>query len=103
MTKCPKCGSELEIVNDDAIVDAGMQYCINEKCKGWFCFYCDKWHKYGTTCSYAAVARDAIDSQEKYDKWCKEHKSDIWKMLKDSGELDFWIEQARKVDEEDEQ
>ena len=80
MTKCPKCGEELKLSELE-----GIEYCINEQCKGWFCFYCDRWHKYGTTCSSAAVVWDDIDCQEKYDKWCREHEDDLLRMLKDSG------------------
>ena len=84
MTKCPKCGEELKVVNADAIVDAGMQYCVNEKCKGWYCFYCNKWHKYGTYCGEADMNFSIVYNQRRYDEWCKKHKEDIFRMLKDS-------------------
>ena len=85
MSKCPKCGEELKIVLKISGEPSAVKYCCNEKCKGWFCFYCDEWHPYRTHCSSAAVVWVAIGSQEKYDKWCKNHRDDIFRMLKDSG------------------
>ena len=79
MTKCPKCGYELESV-------CWKQWiCRNPKCKGWYCFYCESWHPYGTGCGRASLSGFEIESQEKYDKWCKNHREDIFKILKDSG------------------
>lgn len=85
MTKCPKCGEELKVILKISGEPSDVEYCRNDKCKGWFCFYCDEWHPYGTHCSCAAVVWDAIDSQEKYDEWCEEHMEDLKRMLKDSG------------------
>ena len=81
MTKCPKCGEELVV----SLVGR-TKYCTNyEKCKGWFCFYCNKWHPYGTSCAEAEMNWNNVNDQHSYDNWCREHKEDIFRMLKDSG------------------
>ena len=81
--KCPKCGEELKEVEN-------IQYCINQKCKGWYCFRCEKWHPFGGCCANADIEGYNISDQISYDNWCKEHKGDIWRMLKDSGYYSHW-------------
>lgn len=78
MTKCPKCGEELKEAEN-------IQYCINQKCNGWYCFRCEKWHPFGGSCANADIDGYNISDQISYDIWCKEHREDIFRMLKDSG------------------
>ena len=87
MTKCPKCGEELLISKIGK-----AKYCRNEKCKGWFCFYCNKWHAYGTYCGDADILSYNVRDQRSYDKWCREHEDDLLRMLKDS--LREWMEKG---------
>lgn len=79
MTKCPKCESELREIGDL------KEVCTNEDCKGWFCFCCNKWHPYNTSCSKAGLNWYDVDDQYSYDKWCRNHEEDLLRMLKDSG------------------
>ena len=88
MTKCPKCGEELKVVLINHCKPTGIEYCRNGECKGWFCFYCNEWHPYGTHCSCAAVVWDAIDSQEKYDNWCRDHEEDLMRMINDASNME---------------
>lgn len=103
--KCPKCGIELEgiyiklVMSKDETkfieqsTDTPVHHvCRNESCEAWFCICCDKWHSYNTSCSVAQVNGYDVTDQEDYDKWCKEHKEDIFKMLKDSG---YWISDCK--------
>lgn len=71
---CPICESPLQIADNNG-------YCENQDCKGWFCFYCDKWHRWGTFCSVASVKWDEICCQEDFDKWLIEHKEVLIEML----------------------
>lgn len=82
--KCPKCREEMECDYEDSELCINV-FCTNRKCKGWYCFMCDGWHPYGTLCSFAGIDGHYLDRQERYDKWCKEHKDVIWRMLKNSG------------------
>lgn len=82
---CPKCGEEMLRLTKHSIYEHTKYICRNEECCGWFCFTCDEWHSYGSTCSVAQVHGNDVNSQEDYDKWCKKHKEDIFRMLKDSG------------------
>lgn len=81
MTKCPKCGRETE----HDLVYKKYHVCRNKDCKGWYCFYCEDWHPFGTSCGNASLHGAHIDSQETYDKWCRNHEDDLLRMLKDSG------------------
>ena len=80
MTKCPKCGEELRVSEIDE-----HKYCMNRKCKGWFCLYCDDWHSFGTFCGDAELHSYNVTDQHSYDSWCNEHEEDLLMMLKDSG------------------
>lgn len=82
MTKCPKCGLELKV---ELVRTPLLNYCTNEKCHGWYCFYCKSWHPYQTSCTMASYFHFEVCDQHTYDVWCKEHKEDIFRMLKDSG------------------
>lgn len=88
--KCPKCGEELKEVEN-------IHYCTNKKCKGWYCFRCDKWHPFGTSCAYADIDGYNINDQHSYDEWCKEHKEDLFHML-----LDSFIQEYPKDEQEEE-
>jgi len=84
--KCPKCGKPLKRIrlwNPDifGIDDKKNPYigwiCVNPKCKGWYCEYCEEWHPYGTSCGTAAVRnlRSGTNYPIKDPNW--KHKEDI--------------------------
>jgi hypothetical protein len=81
--KCPKCSSQLietyalnpEIFGTKR--NTRSLVCRNDKCKGWFCDYCQEWHPYGTICSVAMVrnTREDRDFCTSYEEWIEQEES----------------------------
>lgn len=53
---CPVCGKPLEEIYQELKLKKPIYVCRNNgNCKGWFCFACDTYHPWGTSCAVEMV------------------------------------------------
>lgn len=86
--KCPCCGWKLveiyewnpEIFGTD-VGNKKTKVCRNEKCKGWFCEYCNEWHSYLTCCSVVMVrnVRRGTNYPMSYKEWKERKDFEEWR------------------------
>jgi len=71
--KCPSCKANLVqtyLFNPELFgrtkANPRIILCRNNKCKGWYCSYCQEWHPYNTDCVMAMMKSRGVSS---YKEW----------------------------------